>query len=74
LPARPPVVIIQSQEALTRVEERTAWLFLSTGRNHTMEEAGRKLKRARERLDLRYRDVEQASLRIAERHKSDEFA
>ncbi len=39
-----------------------------------MEEAGRKLKRARERLDLRYRDVEQASLRIAERHKSDEFA
>lgn len=39
-----------------------------------MEEAGRKLKRARERLNLRYRDVEQASLRIAERHKNDEFA
>ena len=39
-----------------------------------MEEAGRKLKRARERLNLRYRDVEQASLRIAERHRNDEFA
>lgn len=38
-----------------------------------MEEAGQKLKRARERLDLRYRDVEEASLRIASRHKNDEF-
>jgi len=38
-----------------------------------MEEAGQKLKRARERLNLRYRDVEQASQKIAERHKSDEF-
>jgi transcriptional regulator with XRE-family HTH domain len=38
-----------------------------------MEEAGQKLKRARERLNLRYRDVEEASLRIAERHKNDEF-
>lgn len=39
-----------------------------------MEEAGQKLKRARERLDLRYRDVEEASQRIAQRRKSDEFA
>ncbi len=39
-----------------------------------MEEAGQKLKRTRERLNLRYRDVEQASQKIAERHKSDEFA
>jgi transcriptional regulator with XRE-family HTH domain len=38
-----------------------------------MEEAGQKLKRARERLNLRYRDVEEASLRIAERHRNDEF-
>ncbi len=38
-----------------------------------MEEAGQKLKRARERLNLRYRDVEEASLRIADRHKNDEF-
>lgn len=39
-----------------------------------MEDAGQKLKRARERLNLRYRDVEEASLRIANRHNNDEFA
>jgi transcriptional regulator with XRE-family HTH domain len=39
-----------------------------------MEEAGQKLKRARERLNHRYRDVEEASLRLAARHGSDEFA
>jgi transcriptional regulator with XRE-family HTH domain len=39
-----------------------------------MEDAGQKLKRARERLNLRYRDVEEASVRIAERHKNDEFS
>ncbi|HWQ55931.1 MAG TPA: helix-turn-helix transcriptional regulator [Bryobacteraceae bacterium] len=38
-----------------------------------MDDAGQKLKRARERLNLRYRDVEEASVRIAERHKNDEF-
>ena len=39
-----------------------------------MEEAGQKLKRARERLNLRYRDVEEASNQIAARHNNDEFA
>jgi transcriptional regulator with XRE-family HTH domain len=39
-----------------------------------MDEAGQKLKRARERLNLRYRDVEEASQRIADRHKNDEYA
>jgi hypothetical protein len=39
-----------------------------------MEEPGQKLKRVRERLNLRYRDVEEASLRIAEIRGSDEFA
>lgn len=38
-----------------------------------MEEAGQKLKRARERLNLRYREVEDASIRIANRHNNDEF-
>ena len=38
-----------------------------------MEDAGQKLKRTRERLNLRYRDVEEASIRIAERYKNDEF-
>jgi transcriptional regulator with XRE-family HTH domain len=39
-----------------------------------MRHAGRKLKEARERLSLRYRDVVAASLRIAERRGSREFA
>lgn len=39
-----------------------------------MEDAGQKLKRARERLNLRYRDVEEASNQIAARHNNDEFA
>lgn len=39
-----------------------------------MEDAGQKLKRERERLKLRYRDVEEISQKIAERHKNDEFA
>ncbi len=43
------------------------------GNGQIMEEAGQKLKRVRERLNLRYRDVEDASLRIAERRQNDEF-
>lgn len=38
-----------------------------------MDDPGQRLKRVRERLNLRYRDVEDASLRIAERKKNDEF-
>jgi transcriptional regulator with XRE-family HTH domain len=38
-----------------------------------MEEAGQKLKRIRERLRLKYRDIEEASLRIAEARQNDEF-
>ncbi len=37
------------------------------------EDAGQKLKRVRDRLGLRYRDVEQASLSIAQRHNNDEY-
>lgn len=43
-------------------------------RQNSLEEAGQKLRRARERLNLRVRDVEQASLRIAEKYHNDEFA
>jgi transcriptional regulator with XRE-family HTH domain len=39
-----------------------------------MEDAGQKLRRARERLNLRVRDVELASLKIAEKYHNDEFA
>jgi len=38
-----------------------------------MEEAGQKLKRVRERLRLKYRDIEEASLRIAAARQNDEF-
>ena len=44
------------------------------GKHHTMEDAGQKLRRVRERLSLRVRDVEQASLKIAEKYRNDEFA
>lgn len=40
---------------------------------YIMEEAGQKLKKIRERLNLRFRDVEEASIKIAERHHNDEF-
>jgi len=39
-----------------------------------MEDPGQKLRRVRERLNLRVRDVEQASLKIADKYKNDEFA
>jgi hypothetical protein len=39
-----------------------------------MEDAGQKLKKRREELNLRYRDVEEASLQIAARHNNDEYA
>src|SRR5262249_43176648 len=38
-----------------------------------MERSGEKLKRAREKLNLTYRDVEQASRQIAARRGSEEF-
>ena len=38
-----------------------------------MEEPGQKLKRAREKLNLRYRDVEEASQGVAARHKNPEY-
>jgi transcriptional regulator with XRE-family HTH domain len=38
-----------------------------------MEEPGQKLRRARERLHLRYRDIEESSQRIAHLHGNDEF-
>ena len=39
-----------------------------------MEDPGQKLRRVRERLNLRVRDVELASSKIAEKYHSDEFA
>ena len=39
-----------------------------------MEDPGQKLRRIRERLSLRVRDVEQASLKIADKYHNDDFA
>jgi transcriptional regulator with XRE-family HTH domain len=39
-----------------------------------MDDAGQRLRRVRERLNLRFRDVEQASQQIAERHGNPDFA
>jgi transcriptional regulator with XRE-family HTH domain len=39
-----------------------------------MDDAGQKLRRIRERLNLRVRDVELASLKIADKYQNDEFA
>ncbi len=38
-----------------------------------MEEPGQRLKRVRERLGIRYREVKQASLSIARKRSNDEF-
>ncbi len=38
-----------------------------------MEDPGQRLKRVRERLKLKFRDVEEASAKIAARHHNDEF-
>lgn len=43
------------------------------GKHHIMEDAGQKLRRVRERLNLRVRDVEQASQKIADKYQNDEF-
>jgi len=47
---------------------------LGLGQHHSMEDAGQKLRRVRERLNLRVRDVEQASLKIADKYRNDDFA
>ncbi len=46
---------------------------MTTSQASIIEEPGQKLKRVRERLGLRFRDVEEASARIASRRKNDEF-
>jgi transcriptional regulator with XRE-family HTH domain len=53
--------------------EGTASAAGAQRRNDSMEDPGQRLKRARERLNLRYRDVEEASNQIAARHNNDEF-
>jgi transcriptional regulator with XRE-family HTH domain len=42
-------------------------------KNNSMEEPGQKLRKRREELGLRVRDVEEASIQIAERRKNSEY-
>jgi transcriptional regulator with XRE-family HTH domain len=46
----------------------------TTREDHTMERAGARLRRTRERLKLTYRDVEQASQVVAGRRGNEEYA
>jgi transcriptional regulator with XRE-family HTH domain len=49
-------------------------VFYTQRKDHNTEAPGQRLRRARERLNLKFRDVEQASQSIAERHGNPEFA
>jgi transcriptional regulator with XRE-family HTH domain len=46
---------------------------LALGKQQNMEDAGQKLRRVRERLNLRVRDVELATQKIADKYRNDEF-
>lgn len=64
----------QSASVAGRVTKETSRRHLVPSQDHSTEDAGQKLRRVREQLNLRYRDVEEASLRIAERRRNAEFA
>lgn len=55
-------------------DSTTSRQFVTLTEKRTLEDAGQRLKKVRERLGLRYRDVEQASLSIAQRLQNDEFS
>jgi transcriptional regulator with XRE-family HTH domain len=57
---------------MARYEIGTDGPAITWKQDHSMD-AGQKLKSVRERLGLRYRDVLEASLRLAEKHQSDEY-
>ncbi len=55
-------------------DSTTSRQFVTLTDKRTLEDPGQRLKKVRERLGLRYRDVEQASLSIAQRQQNDEFS
>jgi hypothetical protein len=59
---------------MVRIQDDTRPHREALDKHHTMEDAGQKLRRVRERLNLRVRDVEVASQKIAEKYHNDEFA
>lgn len=58
---------------LPRCPRRMKELLLRSQLDQNMEDAGAKLKRVRDRLNLTIRDVEEASRKIAGRLKNDEY-
>ncbi len=64
----------ESVSAVGRLTKEASRRNFSPSQDNSTEDAGQKLRRVRERLNLRYRDVEEASLRIAERRKNPEYA
>jgi len=63
----------ESVSAIGRPSRETSRRNSAPSQDHSTEDAGQKLRRARERLNLRYRDVEEASLRLAERRQNAEY-
>lgn len=60
---------------MLKFEQVIGGRFLKALEKHPiMEDPGLKLRRIRERLNLRVRDVEQASLKIADKYHNDDFA
>ena len=65
---------MQSGWPFSMLERKVASVHGASGKPHSIEDdAGQKLRRVRERLNLRVRDVEHASQRIAEKYHNDEF-
>lgn len=64
----------QSASAVGRMAKVASRRHFVPSQDNNTEDAGQKLRRVRETLNLRYRDVEEASLRIAERRHNAEFA
>ncbi len=63
-----------AQKPLATETQRGALEPTLPSQSDRLEEAGQRLRRVRERLGLRYREVEDASGRIAQRHKNPEFS
>ncbi len=70
----PGIIHAKGSSASRRLGDSLGSRSDALARNSSTDDAGQKLKRIRERLNLRYRDVEEASLRIAARRGNDEFA
>ncbi len=65
--------LFQSDRRPTNSRRTASDNFSTLGLGAVSGDPGQKLKRTRERLKLKYRDVEEASIQVANRYKNDEF-